>query len=122
MDADDDADEVDGGEGVDGVLNGGEVAARRILVDGEGVRGEEPVLGALEHRVVEVSDEIHPLHELLLRVLDLRRLRPPPPIALSVGMRRRRQQKDRDEEEQETASLSAVGHGEFCISKLVCVN
>lgn len=49
MNIDEDSDEVDGRERVDGVLNGGEISERRILVDCESVGREHLVLGGLEH-------------------------------------------------------------------------
>lgn len=76
MNIDDNSDEVEGRERVDCILNGGEISQGRVLIDCESEGREELVLGSLEHRVVEPSHKINPLHELLLRILTFRFRRP----------------------------------------------
>ena len=94
VDLDDDADEVDDRERVDGGLDGGEVAERRVLVDDERVGGERPGERVVDRAVLQPAHVPYPLHELPLdrlhprRVLRERRLllprRPPWPHAPCV--------------------------------------
>lgn len=77
-----------------------------LLIDGEGVGGGELVLGSLEDGVLEAADELDPLHELLLRVLDLghvrgqllpRRWPLPGPYSFGVALRWTRAEEDGEE-------------------------
>lgn len=72
IDLDHNPDQVDHGEGINGVLYRRKVASGRVLVDGEGVRREDLVLCWAEDGVLEATNEVYPSHELPLDELGLR--------------------------------------------------